>query len=147
MIMMMKMNLINFTMYFKNFYFKFLKCIQIIINMTTAPIPISVPIANISNPIPILQQESSNITTNTLIPKRSTIEVELPQQKKFQIEYLVKISSNFIGFFNDLFIKPVDISWLDYLQTIIKKEQRYYYIGIFLIALAILISLLQQIFN
>jgi hypothetical protein len=117
--------------------------------MSTPMANTSTPIANISNPIPILQQESSNITTNTLIPKISTIEVELPRQQQnlFQIEYLTKISSSFIGFFNELFIKPDNISWLDYLQTIIKKDQRYYYMGIFLIALAILISLLQQSFN
>ena len=115
--------------------------------MSTTSVPISVPIANISNPIPILQQESSNITTNTLIPKISTIEVEPQQKKIFQIEYFTKISSSFIGLFDDLFVKPVDVPWLDYLQTIIKKDQRYYYIGIFLIALAILISLLQQISN
>lgn len=133
-----------------------------IINMSTTPmentiipmenttIPMEntiIPIANISNPIPILQQESSNITTNTLIPKISTIEVEPQQTKIFQIEYFTKISASFIGLFDDLFVKPVDVSWLAYLQTIIKKDQRYYYIGIFLIALAILISLSQQIFN
>ena len=39
----------------------------------------TVQIVPISNPIPILQQESSNITTNTLIPKETTIEIDLPQ--------------------------------------------------------------------
>lgn len=105
-----------------------------------------VPIIPISNPIPILQQESSKITTNTLIPKLSTIEIKSPPlNNPIQIEYLTKISSSFIDFFNDSFVKREDVSWITHLQTITFKNNRYYYIGIFLIALAILISLIQQI--
>lgn len=101
----------------------------------------------ITNPIPILQQESSNITTNRLIPKKTTIEIDLPQSNNpIKIEYFTKISSSFINFFNDLFIKPDDIDWFTYLQKITLKNDRYYYIGIFCIAIAILISLLQQIY-
>jgi hypothetical protein len=112
----------------------------------------TVQIVPISNPIPILQQESSNITTNTLIPKNTSIEIDLPQSntrikifKEYDI-YFTKISSSFIGFFNDLFIKPDDIDWGTYLQKITLKNDRYYYIGVFCIAMAIIISLLQQIY-
>ena len=111
----------------------------------------STRIANISNPIPILQQESSEITTNTLIPKISSIEVTVPpvnnQQGGISIFTNInqKISSSFTGFLNDLFIKPNDISWINYLQIIIKKDQRYFYIGIFFIIISILILLYQQL--
>lgn len=112
----------------------------------------TVPIVPISNPIPILQQESSNITTNTLIPKNTSIEINLPQSnntikifKEYDI-YFTKVSSSFIDFFNDLFIKPDDIDWITYLQKITVKNDRYYYIGIFCIVTAIIISLLQQIY-
>jgi hypothetical protein len=107
----------------------------------------TVQIVPISNPIPILQQESSNITTNTLIPKNTSIEIDLPQSNNpIKIEYFTKVSSSFIDFFNDLFIKPDDIDWITYLQKITLKNDRYYYIGIFCIAMAIIISLLQQIY-
>ena len=106
-----------------------------------------VKIVPVENPIPILQQESSNITTNSLIPKQTTREVKLPPSNNpIKIEYLTKISSSFIDLFNDLFVKPDDISWITYLQTISLKNDRYYYIGIFCIALAIIIALLQQIY-
>ena len=112
----------------------------------------TVKIVPITNPIPILQQESSNITTNTLIPKETTIEIDLPQSntrieifKEYDI-YFTKISSSLIDFFNDLFIKPDDINWFTYLQKITLKNDRYFYIGIFCIAIAIIISLLQQIY-
>ena len=113
----------------------------------------AVPIANISNPIPILQQESSKITTNTLIPKISSIEVNPPVKPQTNSTILAfqninqKISSSLIGIFNDLFIKPNDISWINYLQTISKKDQRYFYIGIFLIMISIVILLIKQLNN
>lgn len=107
----------------------------------------TVKIVPITNPIPILQQESSDITTNTLIPKETTIEIDLPTiNNPIKIFYFTKISSSLIDFFNDLFIKPDDIDWFTYLQKTTLKNDRYFYIGIFCIAIAIIISLLQQIY-
>jgi hypothetical protein len=110
----------------------------------------TVKIVPITNPIPILQQESSNITTNTLIPKQTTMEINLPPSNNpiddMLNNYFTKISKSFIDFFNDLFIKPDDTDWLTYLKQITLQNDRYYYIGIFFIAIAILISLLQQIY-
>lgn len=112
---------------------------------TTEP----VRLANISNPIPILQQESSEITTNILIPKITSIEVNQPiknQQGGISVftNMTQNISSSITGFLNDLFIKPNNITWINYLQSIIKKDQRYFYIGIFFVIISILILLFQQ---
>jgi hypothetical protein len=114
-------------------------------------------IANISNAVPILQQERSQITTNPFIPnEQKTLELEtLDKQANAIIEeqynknktasifnLTIKqinknVSSSFIGFFNDLFAKPKDMPWRIYVPMILQKDQRYTYIGVLLIVIAI----------
>jgi hypothetical protein len=114
-------------------------------------------IANISNVRPILQQERSKITTNPFIPnEQKTIELqELDKQandiieeqynknqttsiSNLSIREITKnISSSSIGFFNDLFIKPSDTPWTEYLLKIFTKDQRHTYIGVLFILIAL----------
>lgn len=114
-------------------------------------------IANISNAIPILQQERSNITTNPFIPnEQRTIELEqidkaanliieeqYNKNKTSSIFNLslrdinTNISSSFIGFFNDLFLKPADMPWRIYVPMILERDQRYTYIGVLCIFIAV----------
>lgn len=114
-------------------------------------------IVNISNPVPILQQQRSNIVTNPFIPNdQKTIEIqEIDKQANKIIEEQYNknktssifnqslddlnknISTSFIGFFDDLFIKPDEVSWYVYIQIILQKNSRYTYIGIILVLIAI----------
>jgi hypothetical protein len=114
-------------------------------------------IINIQNPVPILQQERSSITTNPFIPNEQKemelrmmdveankiIEEAYKKNKTTSISYLSiqdinkNISSSTIGVLDDLFKKPPHVPWSDYLLNIIQKDQRYTYIGVLLILIAI----------
>lgn len=114
-------------------------------------------IANLQNTVPILQQERSTVTTNPFIPnEQKTIELEkIDKEANLIIEEQYKknksnsifnltiaeinkhVSSSFIGFLDDLFTKPQDVSWKVYIPMIIQKDQRYTYLGILLILVAL----------
>lgn len=114
-------------------------------------------IANISNAVPILQQQRSSITTNPFIPNEQRaielqqidksanliIEEQYNKNKTTSIFNLPistindNISSSFIGFFNDLFVKPADMPWRIYVPMILEKDQRYTYLGVLCIFIAI----------
>lgn len=120
-------------------------------------------IANISNAIPILQQERSKITTNPFIPNTQRIreleELDIDANKIIEAEYNKNkttsvvnlsireinknVSSSVIGFLDDLFKKPKDIPWRVYLPIIIQKDQRYTYIGVLFIIVAIYMLLVK----
>lgn len=120
-------------------------------------------ISNIQNPIPILQQERSSIITNPFIPnEQKTLELETldKEANKIMEDAWIKnksnsiinlsltdinrnISSSFIGLMDDLFKKPKDIPWKEYIVEIFNKDQRYTYIGILFILIAIYISFIK----
>jgi hypothetical protein len=54
------------------------------------------------------------------------------------------ISSSCIGLLDDALNKPSDIMWIDYIQLILKKNQRYVYIGFLLIFIAFCIVLTKS---
>lgn len=102
-------------------------------------------IVNIHNPVPILQQKPSSITTNTLIPKNFQQTNYHQESLNFQIKMNDKssinqrISSDIIEFFNDFYTKPEDETWSNYIIKISTKNNRILYIGIFIIFIAIYI--------
>lgn len=109
-------------------------------------------ILNIHNPIPILQQKPSSITTN-IPPKnfqrttdKSTININEISKKNNETSINQKISSNIIEFFNDFYEKPIDKSWLEYIIEISSKKNRLLYIGIFFILISgsILLELFKK---
>jgi hypothetical protein len=120
-------------------------------------------IVNIQNPVPILKQEKSSIITNPFIPNEQKqleiqeldkeanqiMEIAWAQSKSNSIANLSlnqinkNVSLSVIGFLDDLFSKPKDISWKDYLIEIIQKEQRYTYIGVLFILIAIYMLFLK----
>jgi hypothetical protein len=120
-------------------------------------------IANISNAVPILKQERSQITTNPFIPNSQKIkeleeldkdaaeiiETEYNKNKTTSIynlsikEINKNVSSSVIGLLDDLFKKPKDIPWRLYIQMIIQKDQRYTYIGVLFIIVAIYMLLVK----
>jgi hypothetical protein len=121
-------------------------------------------IANIQNSIPILQQVSSNITTNPFIPNKqqiqeiivneiSDISIETSEQEQRKRSSIQNISIKQIGqnisisiveFIDELFIKPSDVSWTNYLISISTKKNRYTYFGILFIILGIIMWFLQK---
>ena len=115
-------------------------------------------IANIANPTPILKQNRSSIlTTNPFIPNEqkeqeimtiqkeanAIIEEAYQRNKTSSIRNMTlnqingNISSSLTGIIDDMFTKPTDIPWRLYLPMIIQKEQRFAYLGILLIFIAI----------
>lgn len=121
-------------------------------------------IVNLQNAFPILQQPRSNITTNPFIPN---------EQKEFEIEVLEKnaneiiekaylsnktssisnlslknivhnTANSFIGFMNDLFDKPKDKKIIEHIINILEKEQRYAYIGLILIIIALYMEVVRK---
>jgi len=111
-------------------------------------------IINIQNPEPILLQERSKITTNPFIPNEQR-EIELSMLDKRSNDILIKknqqskftnlsiqqinanISKSVIELMDDLFMKPESESWIDYIKEIMQKDDRYSYIGILLILIAV----------
>ena len=114
-------------------------------------------IANLQNPFPILQQPRSNITTNPFIPN---------EQKQYELEVLEKnaneivekaymqnktssisnlsvktvihnTANSFVGVLNDLFEKPKEVNFINHVLNILQKEQRYAYIGLIFIIIAL----------
>ncbi len=120
-------------------------------------------IINIENPVPILKQERSEIITNPFIPnEQKSKELEILDKDANKIiedaynkskvnsisnlrlrDILTNISSSYIGIMEDIFNKPLDKDWLSYIQEIIIKDNRYTYIGITFILLAIYVSMLS----
>ena len=120
-------------------------------------------IANIQNPVPILQQERSQIITNPFIPNvqkekeletidkqaNDIIEQAYNKNKTNSIANLSvsdinkNLSQSVIGFLDDLFLKPQDVPWKTYLPMILQKDQRYTYIGILFIIIAFYMLLIH----
>jgi hypothetical protein len=114
-------------------------------------------IINLQNPQPILQQDRSNIVTNPFIPNvqkereletinkeaSDIIEKEYNKNKTSSIlnqpikDINKNIAGSIIGILDDLFNKPDDTDWTSYIQTILQKDQRYAYIGILFILIAV----------
>ena len=114
----------------------------------------------ISNPVNILAMERSNITTNPFIPNKQKIKefemidnmaneiIKKAYEKNDIYNYSIndiskKISSSFIGFLDELFIKPPNENWFEYLQVILLKEDRYVYFGFVLILFVIFMKFIE----
>jgi hypothetical protein len=114
----------------------------------------------IQNPVNILQQERSKITTNPFIPNEQKIMelgiidhesneiIKKAYEKNNIYNFSIKqinenISNSTIGFLDDLFIKPENNNWIEYLQIILLKEERYVYLGFLLIMFVIFMMLIE----
>jgi hypothetical protein len=119
-------------------------------------------IVNLTNPQPILQQDKSSIvTSNPLIPneqkEREIIVTDISNTannnnanakntvKNMSIQDInKKIGTSVIGFFDDLFLKPENVPWKEYLPTILQKDERYTYIGILCILIGFYLLLARS---
>jgi hypothetical protein len=92
----------------------------------------------LSNPKPILQQTKSEITTNPfIIPTENTpINITFTDINK-------GVSTSFIGLLDDLFNKPDNINWMEYLKIIISKDNIFNYLTVLLFFIALYILLIK----
>jgi hypothetical protein len=114
----------------------------------------------VKNPTNILSQDKSKITTNPFIPNEQKIkEITEIQKDSNRIlkaankktnlldtsinELIDKISKSFLDFLEDVFKKPNDMTYLNYIQVILLKEDRYIYLGFILIFFASVASIIN----
>lgn len=102
------------------------------------------------HPTNILSQQKSDITTNPYIKvgntkNEKTIELNINNTKKNPkfAEINENLSYNVLGFFDDLFLKPSNEAWNDYIPMILSKDDRYNYLGVFLLLVAFFILLVK----
>ncbi len=108
----------------------------------------------LQNPINILQQEKSFITTNPFIQPLQNLQPLQPLQPLQNLQdtqppkpptfYDInrKLSTSIMGLIDDMFEKPDDIPWLKYIQMILDKDERYTYLTVLFIFISLLIILL-----
>lgn len=119
--------------------------------------PVKGPIVNLRNPEPILQQDRSAIVTNPFIPNEQRereltvinqeasriIEQEYNKNRTSSIlnqpirDINRNIADSVIGVMDDLFRKPEPTPWAEYILEILQRDQRYAYIGILFILVAV----------
>lgn len=115
----------------------------------------------IKNPDPILLQQKSKITTNAFIPdkqKENELQDLQNNANKIMLEYYNKnttssiqnlnlseinknIANSVIGLMDDLLNKPNNTTWLSHIELSLKKDNRYTYIGIVFVIIAIYLIL------
>lgn len=120
-------------------------------------------ISGLTNPQPILQQSSSSMTTNPFIPQdQRDREIQVIQTNANEIlkqandnqrknigdmslrEINKNMASSVVGFLDDLFLKPENTPWKEYLPQILEKDQRFTYFGVLLILVALYMLLTKQ---
>jgi hypothetical protein len=119
----------------------------------------------IQNPINILQQEKSSITTNPFVqprlytvqetlqettkdtpkdtPPKDTPPKDTPPKPPTFYDINKKLSNSIMGLIDDLFEKPDDIPWLKYIQMILDKDERYTYLTVLFIFTTLFIILIN----
>jgi len=125
----------------------------------------------ISNPVPILQQPKADLTTNPFIsgttptqqistqqttPQISTQQISTQQTTTPQstqendsslpgvigfTDFNKKMSNSIMGIMDDMYEKPNDVSWQEYIPYVVGKESRYNYLGVTIIFIIMFIIL------
>lgn len=102
------------------------------------------------NPVQILRQQKSVITTNPLIIPQSNVITttttttanSTENNHKFS-EIIKHIASSFTGILDDILNKPENEFWNDYLPMIFYKDNRYQYLTILLIFITLYVLLIK----
>lgn len=118
-------------------------------------------IINIHNPIPILQQQSSNILDDknndnpNISNERKRIE-KMIYEKLIQEDHKQKIkqkdkslnqkiADSFVGVLSDIFTKENNISWITHIKIIFNRDARYFYLGILFLTIGLILIIFQRI--
>lgn len=101
--------------------------------------------SKLQNPLPILQQQKSIITTNPYIEPLKEKEIkEITKPKSIKLyEIKKRFSDSCLGFFDDLYKKPDNIHWNKYIFIILKKDERMNYFGVLLIFIVFFFLLIK----
>jgi hypothetical protein len=91
------------------------------------------------NPIPILQQTKSEITTNPFIKEEVKPIIVNPTFNEIN----QNLSRTFINVLDDLLNKPSKESWSSYLQDVLYKNERLNYIAILIFFLVLYMLLIK----
>lgn len=123
-------------------------------------------VVNVTNTVPVLQQNKSTIITNPFIPnEQKEFEIQMLNKEANEIlekeyeknqmtsiknqslqEILQNISKSVTGILDDLF-KQKNKNFLEHLFTIFTKDNRYAYIGVLLIMIVCVYMLLTNTFK
>ena len=110
----------------------------------------------ISNPVPILQQPKADLTTNPFISGTTPTQQMTPpstQQISTQendsslsgvigfTDFNKKMSNSIMGMMDDMYEKPNNVSWQEYIPYVVGKEHRYNYLGVTIIFIIMFIIL------
>lgn len=77
--------------------------------------------------------------------KRMARDTESNKIKSLTVDELIKdMSSSLLSLIDELYEKPYDISWLDYLQQILTKGRRITYIGAVFVILSVFIMFINN---
>jgi hypothetical protein len=119
------------------------------------PIDIPYDVLPLNSPVNILTDQKAELTTNpyvkpailttteiTTSTTSTTSTIDKPRNIPFA-EINEKLSINFMGFINDLFNKPDDESWSNYLAMILSKDDRYTYFGILIFFITLFILFMR----
>jgi hypothetical protein len=98
----------------------------------------------VQNPIPILQQQKAELTTNPFIKAApQDVTEQLPEQAPEQaIKINRQLSIHMIGLMEDLFDKPDDIEWHRHVKMCLHKDDRMLYLTILVIFIVLFIFLI-----
>lgn len=115
------------------------------------------------NHLPILHQMKADMDTTAFIPEdQRQREINSLQESANEIiqqahsdsqvsiknltlgQILTNTSDSFIGLSNDLFLKPQETPWNDYIGHILTKDSRYVYLGIIMIFIVMYIFLFRD---
>ena len=102
----------------------------------------------LDNPIPILQQPISSITTNTFLNNPIKLQQEIPQKIQEPINKTIteinkNVSITFIDILDELLNKPSEISIQNHVHQVLKVKNRYTYIGILFIFISLYLLLIK----
>lgn len=97
----------------------------------------------LNSPINILRQSKAKMTSNPFIKPIDESDIileDIVKHKNIEFgEINDNISLNFMGFMDDIFNKPDDENWINYLKIILNKDDRYSYFAILLFLIALII--------
>jgi hypothetical protein len=103
--------------------------------------------------VPILQQPKANMTTN--IPHSNVFVTQRPspvEQEKTQKhvadlstrELLHKISVSFDDMVVDAYNKPENVTFIQHIYAVCRKDDRYFFLGILLLIVVVILVLFEK---
>lgn len=94
----------------------------------------------VQNPMPILQQQKAELTTNPFIkPARQE---SRDQESRDQVKINRQLSIHVIGFMDDLLDKPDDIQWHRHVKMCLHKDDRMLYLTILVVFIVLFMILI-----